>query len=110
MNDIIKNKDKLDNESEVKNNKLLNQICINGIERNFGGIENSIGEFKSYFFEGYENDLNNINHDKNRYNVLKCIEDNINDENSRYLLLIIDNFFSQELLNYILEEINKKRY
>ena len=102
MNDIIKNKDKLDNNSEDENNKLLNQICINSIERNFGGIENSIGEFKSYFFEGYENDLNNINHDKNRYNVLKCIEDNINDENSRYLLVAFESSIETYLLTSIL--------
>ena len=109
MNDIIKNKEKLDEEGADVKNDLLNQICINSIERNFGGLENSVGVFKTYFFEGYEDFLNNINSDENKYNILKCIENNINDENSRYLLLIIDNCFSQELLNNILEEINEKR-
>ena len=106
MNNIIKNKVKLDEEEEDVKNDLLNQICINSIERNFGGLENSVEEFKSYFFEGYDEYLNSIN---NKYNVLECIKDNINDENSRYLLLIIDNCFSQELLNNILEEIIEKR-
>ena len=36
---------------------------------------------------------------------MQCLKDNINDENSRYLLLITESYFSQELLNYILEDI-----
>ena len=38
---------------------------------------------------------------------MKCIQENINDDNSRYLLLITDSYLSQDLLNYILEEINE---
>ena len=51
--------------------------------------------------------LSNIQKDYN-YNVMKCIQENMNDETSRYLLLIIDSSLSQELLNYILEEINEE--
>ena len=36
---------------------------------------------------------------------MKCLKDNINDENSRYLLLINENNLSQEILNYIIEDI-----
>ena len=109
MNDIISNKSKFDefdnNEREEKKNKLLNEICLNNIMRNFAGLEDSIDDFKSYFFEGYEDkDLSNNN--ENKYNLMKCIQDNINDDNSRYLLLLTDSYLSQDLLNYILEEIN----
>ena len=113
LNDIMKNInliDKYDNEKEDdEKNKLLNNICINQIMRNFGGLEKSIDEFKSYFFEGYKNIayLNNLKHNIN-YNVMKCIQDNIYDNESRYLLLFIDSYLSQELLDYILEEINEK--
>mgnify|MGYP002623021467 CR=1 FL=1 len=108
MNDIISNKTKFEefenNEKEEKKSKLLNEICLNNIMRNFAGLENSIDDFKSYFFEGYgENDL--IKNNEIKYNLMKCIQDNINDENSRYLLLITDSYLCQDLLDYILEEI-----
>ena len=112
LNDIIKNINlinKFDNEKEEdEKNILLNNICINQIMRNFGGLENSIEEFKSYFFEGYKN-LNIFNNVKNNidYNAMKSIQENFCDNQSRYLLLIIDNYLSQEFLNYILEEVNE---
>ena len=108
MNDIISNKSKFDefdnNDKEEKKRKLLNEICLNNIMRNFAGLEDSIDNFKYYFYEGHEDKhLNN----ENKYNLMKCIQENINDDNSRYLLLITESYLSQDLLNYILEEINK---
>ena len=114
LNDIIKNKyliDKYENDGdEFEKNKLLNKICVNHIMRNFAGLENSIDEFKAYFFEEYDDIryLNNIK-DQNNYNVMKCIQDNIYDLKSRYLLLITESSLSHELLNYILEEINENK-
>ena len=113
LNNIVNNKDLLDkfeNEGEEEeSNKLLNKICLEQIMRNFGGLENSIDEFIFYFFEGYE-DINYLKDLKKNYsyNVMKCIQENMKDETSRYLLLITDSSLSQELLNYILEEINKE--
>ena len=101
IKDIIKNKDRIEKE---ENNEILNEICINNIERNFGGLQDSVSQFKSYFFEGSECYLNKDN-ECNKYNILKCIEDNINDESSRYLLLIIDNYFGLNLVNNILDKI-----
>ena len=115
MLDIIKNKKILnefyEKDEEEKSDKLLNEICLNQILRNFGGLEKSISEFKSYFFEGYEEMDNYMNNENYSYNFFKCIQDNINDINSRYLLLINNGSISQELLNYILEDIieNKKK-
>ena len=109
MKDIIRNENELNNElDENKKNELLMQICLNNIERNFAGLEDSIKEFKSLFLKEYDVNLNNIKI-HNKYNVLKCIEDNINDKTSRYLLLIVDNNMSHELLDYILEKINEKK-
>ena len=112
MNDIINNKailDKFDNEEdEDKANKLLNKICLNHIMRNFGGLEDSIEEMKSLFFTDYEDILNSLKED-NQYNMMKCIKENMNDEASRYLLLITDSSLSHELLDYILEEIYEER-
>ena len=108
IKDIINNKE-IDNKGEEEEKEKILNICLNNIQRNFGGLKESVYEFVSYFLEGYEGYLNNINiNNYKKYNTLECIEKNIIDESSRYLLLIIDNCFSQELLGNILDEINKK--
>ena len=96
----------------IKNNndkyKSLNDICMNQILRNFSGLKNSVDEFNSYYLEDYEKMV--YSEDKKySYNFKKCIQDNINDKDSRYLLLINDGHLSQELFNYIIEEINNNR-
>ena len=106
MNDIIKYKKELEEKNQNEINVLINRICINNIERNFGGLKNSVNEFKAYFYDGYEIDKNVYN-ENNNYDVKKCIEENINDYNSRYLLLITESSLSHELVNYILDEINR---
>ena len=96
----------------IKNNndkyKSLNDICMNQILRNFSGLKNSVDEFNSYYLEDYEKMV--YSEDKKySYNFKKCIQDNINVKDSRYLLLINDGHLSQELFNYIIEEINDNR-
>ena len=109
MQDIIKNKNNLDNFSQKEDrDKLLNNICMNQIVRNFSGLENSVDEFNSYYLEEFEKIIYSKNKNYN-YNFKKCIQDNINDKDSRYLLLINDGHLSQELFNYIIEEINDNR-
>ena len=97
---------------EEKNNLLI-KICIKQIMRNFGGLENSVNDFKEFFLEDYENKIYE-NCPEFQYDVMKCLKENINDENSRYLLLITENYLSQELLNYILDDIcqdkNKNKF
>jgi hypothetical protein len=111
LNDIIRNTDKIDNEIDKNEyNTLIIKICLDNIMRNFGGLQNSIEEVTSYFFEGDNNVdyLNNIKKDNN-YHIMKCIQENINDDKSRYLLLLTDSNLSQEILNIILEEIKENR-
>ena len=104
MKDVIMNSKKLNELNLEQKNYLLNKICIKQIMRNFGGLENSVNDFKQYFFEEYEN-INYIKEVEFKYNVMECLKENLNDENSRYLLLITESNLSQELLNYILEDI-----
>ena len=112
MHDIIKNKEVIydydikGNDEETK--KLLNEICINQISRNFGGLEESVYKFKKYYLEGYES-MKYSQKDNLNYDFMKCIQDNIIDMESRYLLLINDGHLCQELLNFILEDINENR-
>jgi len=84
-------------------------IAIDSLERNFGGLEFEDGKtsleiIKSILRNKYENCPIN-----KKYDVLKRIKENINDNKSRYLLLISKSSVSNYLLNSILndETVNK---
>ena len=93
----------LKNESEKGEEKDINNIrtisAIKAIERNFGGYEGSVNDFKKIFYE--KSKYNNINH---RYNIQENISDNLKDPNSRYLLLISNNSTSQNLVEQIIKK------
>jgi len=86
------------------NSQILN-LVIEGIYRNFGGQEKSIEEIKDKFFEFFKEEKPNFEIPKyENYNVIKCIQDNINSNiDSRYLLLITKNDFSENVLKIILK-------
>ena len=104
MKDIIMEEKKLNELGLEQKNLSVNKICIKQIMRNFGGLENSVNIFKRYFFEEFEN-INYIENLDFKYDVMECLKENINDDKSRYILLITESDLSQELLNYILEDI-----
>ncbi len=92
----------------ISQNKILdeNTICNilnNSIERNFGGLPNSVLNFKSIIHKKYTN-INNLSN----YDVKKAIQDNIDDNKSRYLLLITKTSISEFLINSILENLKKE--
>ena len=98
---IIQNSLKGDNDDEI-----LYKICMKNIERNFGGLENSINEFKSYFNELF-NQEKKLEHLK-EYELLECIKDNLYDKDNRYLLMISDSSISKDILNCMINEINNQ--
>ena len=104
--DIKDNKELLaENINNIEQDELYNIAMIN-IERNFGGLKNSVNEFKYYF-----NKLFNIDkkyESNNRYELLKCLKNSIYDPDSRYLLMISDSFLSKDILYFMLEEINNQ--
>ena len=90
-----------------KDNEIINNILNKSIERNFGGLENSIKIFKGIFkkiFDKYNPNINEIN----KYNVMECIKENINDYASRYLLIVTKSPISQFLLTSFLDNPNEK--
>ena len=103
MSDIIKSQNILKGNND---DEILYKICMKNIERNFGGLENSINEFKSYFNELYnqEKKLENLK----EYELLECIKENLYDKDSRYLLMISDSSISKDILNCMINEINNK--
>ena len=89
--------------------EVLLEISISNIERNFGGLQfndvnkaNSLQVIKSIFSEFYPNYKLN-----NKFGVLKRIEENILDLNSRYLIIISKFSVSSLLLTSILSSLNK---
>ena len=103
ISDIIKNQNLLKGNNE---DEILYKICMKNIERNFGGLENSINEFKLYFNELFnqEKKLDNLK----EYELLECIKDNLYDKDSRYLLMISDSSISKDILNCMINEINNQ--
>ena len=97
------------NELLSENEDYLNDIAMKNIERNFGGLKTSVVDFKvNYFKADNENaDLKNRIIDNN-YDVMKCISENLFDQESRYLLLITKNSFDLDLINFIIDEIIHK--
>ena len=84
-------------------NKIIEEICISSLERNFGGFENSINFIKEIFYTFYKNKTV-----KRGYNVLECIKENLQDKESRYLLLVSKSSISNYLLNLIFNKMKVK--
>ena len=85
---------------------FLLKLCMKNIERNFGGLENSSLEFKSYFIRLFNN-IQDFPINENE-NLLEYLKENLYDTKSRYLLLISENSISKDILKYMIEEINKQ--
>ena len=99
---IAKNLNKYTKENIEKN--VLQNIALNGIERNLAGLKfddyhetTSLEKVKKIFQEKYNNcEVNN------KYNVIEKIQENIHSLNNRYLLLIANSSISEYLIKYFL--------
>ena len=106
ISDIIKNKEKLENIGKDNEFDFLIKICMKNIERNFDGLEYSIIEFKDNFISLF-NEINSYQINKND-NLLEYLKENLYDTESRYLLLISDSSINEDILKYMIEEINSQ--
>ena len=98
-----------ENNHELNDDTLI-ECGINGIERNFGGLQfkdtdkkTSLEIIKNLYKKKYPNV-----EVKKQYNILQRIKDNINDFNSRYLLVVSKSSVSTFLLSTILSEENQE--
>ena len=85
------------NTREYINNE---RIALESIERNFGGLDFSIQEFKKIFLDKDEI-LKNIG-------IKRNLKENLKDNTSRYLLIITKSSISQFLIDTILKELKKE--
>ena len=102
-----------DNDDNLKINEKSYEIGLKSLKRNFEGLRepfNSFEKVKKIFDEFYKDQKTqnlNIIKDKISFNILDCLKDNIKDNNSRYLLIIIESSMSLHLLSYIMQKLKK---
>ena len=103
MRELIKRK----NELPQNEKKILTEIGILCLDRNFGGLENSSNKIKEIFKNEYGHKYDeNIEINKN-FSVLEAIQKNISDSNSRYLMLISEGNDASDIAKYLLNSIGK---
>ena len=91
----------INDESKLRSNKIIEEIAISSLERNFGGLDNSLNDICELFYTYYgEKSI------VRKYNVLNCIQENLLDKESRYLLLISKSSISTYLLNLIFNKMS----
>ena len=95
MRELIKEKDNI---NELNKEKILTKIGLMSLTRNFGGLETSLRDIKNKFKESYTN----YNEDESyNYNILESIKDNLNDYNSRFLMLVANSTIIKYLENVL---------
>ena len=95
MRELIKEKDNI---NELNKEKILTKIGLMSLTRNFGGLDTSLKDIKNKFKEVYTN----YNEDETySYNILECIKDNLNDYNSRFLMLVANSTIIKYLENVL---------
>ena len=100
MRELKKEKNEI---NELNKDKILTKIGLMSLTRNFGGFSTSLE--KSKFQKLYTN----YNEDESySYNILECIKDNLNDYNSRFLMLVSNSTIMKYLENVL--DSQKKDY
>jgi hypothetical protein len=95
MRELIKERENI---NDLNKEKILTKIGIISFTRNFGGLESSLKDIKKKFKEVYTN----YNEDESyNYSILECIKDNLNDYNSRFLMLVANSTIIKYLENVL---------
>ena len=92
-------------ENDIKENELEKMI-EKAIERNFGGMPDSIKMMKEIFNKNFIGNYGTINPSK--YDVFDCVNSNLTEENSRFLMIISEYTISESLIISILVQLEKK--
>ena len=104
MRELLEKKNEL-----IKNEKrVLTEIAILSLNRNFGGLEDSSYNIKKIFKEEYGHKFDEEVDIEGNFSVLDAIKKNILDSNSRYLMLISEGNDGSDIVKYLLGTIGKK--
>ena len=95
------------NELEENEKKVLTEIGLFSLNRNFGGLETSNSFITNIFknLYGYKYDESAENNKK--FSVIDAIEKNLLNCNTRYLMLISEGNDGNDIVKYIIKSLNK---
>ena len=103
----IATRELIERKNDIMNNesKILTEVGILSLNRNFGGLENSNAKINKIF-----KDLYGLKYDESvefnkGFSVLNAIKKNILDCNSRYLMLISEGNDASDIIKYVLDWI-----
>ena len=91
-----------------KQKRILTEVGINSLNRNFGGLEETNTKILEIFKTQYKNKFDETVNINKSFSVLDAIEKNVIDPNSRYLMLISDGNNGSDIVKYLLKKLNKK--
>ena len=99
----------MDRKNEISDNesKVLTEVAIISLNRNFGGLEESSKIINKIFKELYSHKYDDTIDFKKGFSVLSAIKKNLLDSNSRYLMLISEGNDASDILKYVLNSLKK---
>ena len=89
-------------------NKVLTEVGLISLCRNFGGLENSNANIIEIFKNLYAHKFDDSVEISKGFSVLDAIKKNVTDSNSRYLMLISEGNDATDITKYLLESLKKK--
>ena len=94
---------------EISNNesKVLTEVGIISLNRNFGGLEESTKKINEIFKKLYGHKYDDSIDFNKGFSVLSVIKKNLLDSNSRYLMLISEGNDASDILKYVLNSLKK---
>ena len=96
------------NELNKNENKILTEVGLMSLCRNFGGLEHSNTEIIKIFKQLFEHKFDESIEYSKKFSVLEAIKKNVMDSNSRYLMLISEGNDATDITKYLLKSLNKK--
>ncbi len=93
-------------ELEKNEKRVLTEVGLLSLNRNFGGLEDSCSKIKEIFKKEYGHKYDE--EVKGNFSVLDAIKKNILDPNSRYLMLISEGNDGNDIIKYLLDSLGKK--
>ena len=104
MRELISKKEELNkNES-----KILTEVGLLSLSRNFGGLENSTTKIIEIFKKLYADKFDQTVEISEGFSVLDAIKKNVCDPNSRYLMLISEGNDASHITKYLLDSLGKR--
>ena len=96
--ELIKRRDELNTDKK----KVLTEVGLQTLDRNFGGLKDSNKKIKEIFKEKFSPNYEHlVDYENNPISILDIIKKNISDSNNRYLMLISEGSDGMDISKYL---------